>query len=98
MFTINYFLFIDEENEGSSNIVNQNIVVEKQRPKLLQFSENLRPPYWGTWRKCSKNINPRRPFSKDMVSLKLIRLYVYRMILLYINISLFILNLCTRSY
>ncbi|XP_061932516.1 chromatin assembly factor 1 subunit A-A-like [Apis cerana] len=59
-------ILLDEENEGSSNIVNQNIVVEKQRPKLLQFSENLRPPYWGTWRKCSKNINPRRPFSKDM--------------------------------
>ncbi|XP_031366407.1 chromatin assembly factor 1 subunit A-B [Apis dorsata] len=59
-------ILLDEENEGSSNIVNQNIVVEKQRPKLLQFSENLRPPYWGTWRKRSKNINPRRPFSKDM--------------------------------
>lgn len=59
-------ILLDEENEGSSNIVNQDIVVEKQRPKLLQFSENLRPPYWGTWRKRSKNINPRRPFSKDM--------------------------------
>lgn len=49
--------------------MNQNVIVEKQRPKLLQFCENQRPPYWGTWRKHSKIINPRRPFFKDMVSL-----------------------------
>ncbi|CAL7945363.1 unnamed protein product [Xylocopa violacea] len=56
---------LDEENDGSTNIVSQDIVVEKQRSKLLQFAENQRPPYWGTWRKRSQNINPRRPFSKD---------------------------------
>ncbi|GIX66776.1 chromatin assembly factor 1 subunit A [Caerostris extrusa] len=33
--------------------------------KLLQFCENLRPAYWGTWRKKSKNIGPRKPFGKD---------------------------------
>ncbi|XP_076748664.1 uncharacterized protein LOC143422124 isoform X2 [Xylocopa sonorina] len=56
---------LDEENDGSTNIVSQDIVVEKQRSKLLQFVENQRPPYWGTWRKRSWNINSRRPFSKD---------------------------------
>ena len=58
-------ILIDDENEGSSNIVNQNIVIEKQRTKLLQFSENQRPPYWGTWRKRSSSINPRKPCAKD---------------------------------
>ncbi|XP_003703334.3 uncharacterized protein LOC100876279 [Megachile rotundata] len=58
-------VILDDENEGNSNIVNQNIVIEKHRPKLLQFSENQRPPYWGTWRKRSGNIKPRKPFSKD---------------------------------
>ncbi|XP_032514689.2 chromatin assembly factor 1 subunit A-B-like [Danaus plexippus] len=38
---------------------------EKLRPKLLSFHENRRPPYWGTWRKKSSSINPRRPFKTD---------------------------------
>ncbi|KOX76562.1 Chromatin assembly factor 1 subunit A-A [Melipona quadrifasciata] len=63
-------ILLEEDNDCSSNIVNQNVIVEKQRPKLLQFSENQRPPYWGTWRKHSKIINPRRPFFKDMLHLR----------------------------
>uniref|UniRef100_S4RLY1 Chromatin assembly factor 1, subunit A (p150) n=1 Tax=Petromyzon marinus TaxID=7757 RepID=S4RLY1_PETMA len=35
------------------------------RMKLLQFNENNRPAYWGTWSKCSKHINPRNPLAKD---------------------------------
>ncbi|GFR01225.1 chromatin assembly factor 1 subunit A [Trichonephila clavata] len=35
--------------------------------KLLQFCENVRPPYWGTWRKQSKKIGPRRPFGMDEI-------------------------------
>lgn len=58
-------ILLDEENDSSGNIINQNIVVEKQRAKLLQFSENQRPPYWGTWRKRSRYVNPRKPFTKD---------------------------------
>ncbi|XP_015439120.1 PREDICTED: LOW QUALITY PROTEIN: chromatin assembly factor 1 subunit A-B-like [Dufourea novaeangliae] len=58
-------ILLDDEKDDSSNIVNQNIVIEKQRTKLLQFSENRRPPYWGTWRKRSDSINPRKPLSKD---------------------------------
>ncbi|CAK9804527.1 Chromatin assembly factor 1 subunit A [Anthophora plagiata] len=58
-------IILDEENDGSCDIVNEDVSVEKRRPKLLQFCENQRPPYWGTWRKRSGNIHPRRPFSKD---------------------------------
>lgn len=35
--------------------------------KLLQFHENRRPPYCGTWRKKSLCIKPRRPFACDQV-------------------------------
>jgi chromatin assembly factor 1 subunit A len=38
------------------------------RPKLLQFWENRRPPYWGTWRKKSQLVGPKNPFSRDEVS------------------------------
>lgn len=38
------------------------------RPKLLQFWENRRPPYWGTWRKKSQSIGPKNPFSRDEVN------------------------------
>lgn len=37
------------------------------RWKLLQFDENKRPPYWGTWRKTSLYIKPKRPFACDKV-------------------------------
>lgn len=33
--------------------------------KLLQFFENHRPAYYGTWRKSTRKINGRKPFSKD---------------------------------
>ncbi|XP_069784934.1 chromatin assembly factor 1 subunit A isoform X2 [Narcine bancroftii] len=35
------------------------------RMKLLQFRENHRPAYWGTWQKKSARISPRNPFVKD---------------------------------
>ncbi|XP_013169862.1 PREDICTED: chromatin assembly factor 1 subunit A-B-like [Papilio xuthus] len=38
---------------------------ERLRPKLLSFHENRRPPYWGTWRKRSTFVTPRRPFQQD---------------------------------
>lgn len=43
---------------------------EKLRPKLLSFHENRRPPYWGTWRKKSASVGPRRPFGQDEVCIK----------------------------
>ncbi|KAI3368923.1 hypothetical protein L3Q82_025898 [Scortum barcoo] len=33
--------------------------------KLLQFHENYRPAYWGTWSKKSSNISPRCPLRQD---------------------------------
>jgi hypothetical protein len=33
--------------------------------KFLQFKEDIRPAYWGTWTKRSKKVLPRRPFAKD---------------------------------
>lgn len=35
------------------------------RAKLLQFVENNRPAYFGTWRKRSRYVTGRRPFGKD---------------------------------
>ncbi len=33
--------------------------------KFLQFHENYRPAYYGTWRQRSKAINPRNYLQKD---------------------------------
>ncbi|XP_029607121.1 chromatin assembly factor 1 subunit A isoform X2 [Salmo trutta] len=35
------------------------------RMKLLQFRENYRPAYWGTWSKKSPHISPRYPLRQD---------------------------------
>lgn len=35
------------------------------RSRLLQYSEDVRPPYFGTWQKRSKFVTGRRPFIKD---------------------------------
>jgi len=35
------------------------------RAKLLQFHENYRPAYYGTWRKHSSVISGRRPLKYD---------------------------------
>ncbi|KAK0181681.1 hypothetical protein PV327_003946 [Microctonus hyperodae] len=57
---------LDEDDVDTANIVDQtSIAMEKHHPKLFYFAENRRPPYWGTWRKKSTKINPRRPFNKD---------------------------------
>lgn len=61
----------DEDNDGSSNIITDTHNLEKHRPKLLQFNENRRPPYWGTWRKRSRVLNSRRPFEKDEVRINI---------------------------
>ncbi|XP_077276010.1 uncharacterized protein LOC143904899 [Temnothorax americanus] len=58
-------ILLDEDNVGSSNIITDTHNLEKHRPKLLQFNENRRPPYWGTWRKRSNVLNSRRPFARD---------------------------------
>lgn len=35
------------------------------RAKLLQFCENVRPAYWGTWRRRSRTVSGRNPWAKD---------------------------------
>ncbi|XP_008582644.1 PREDICTED: chromatin assembly factor 1 subunit A [Galeopterus variegatus] len=35
------------------------------RMKLLQFSENHRPAYWGTWNKKTMVVHPRDPWAQD---------------------------------
>lgn len=35
------------------------------RAKLLQYHEDVRPPYYGTWQRKSKIISGRRPFAQD---------------------------------
>jgi chromatin assembly factor 1 subunit A len=64
-------LNIDEDEPGAP-INNESIVTivhavsRRMRPKLLKFQENLRPAYWGTWRKSSNSVGPRRPFGKEV--------------------------------
>merc|ERR1719318_418254 len=62
----------DEEEEESASenadkiIINGAVVSGKvPRAKLLQFHENQRPAYWGTWTKQSAFVSGRRPFGKD---------------------------------
>lgn len=73
--------------------------LEKHRPKLLQFSENRRPPYWGTWRKQSKVLNSRRPFAKEKVrKLMLISRIVFPMNELIHRLAYIILKTFGRKY
>ncbi|NXL67653.1 CAF1A factor, partial [Chordeiles acutipennis] len=64
--------------KSSADIVNSDVVVVDNcktdavpergkfgRMKLLQFCENHRPAYWGTWNKKTTVIRPRNPWSKD---------------------------------
>lgn len=39
----------------------------KIKVKLFQFHDNYRPAYFGSYRKKSATIRPRRPFAKDEV-------------------------------
>lgn len=43
--------------------------VASMRYRLLQFHENYRPAYWGTWSKGSKLVTGRRPFGQDTTTL-----------------------------
>ncbi|CAH1109183.1 unnamed protein product [Psylliodes chrysocephalus] len=39
--------------------------LQRHRAKFLYFHENRRPAYYGTWRKESKFVLPRKPFGED---------------------------------
>ncbi|XP_069353367.1 chromatin assembly factor 1 subunit A [Eulemur rufifrons] len=62
----------------NSDIVNSDVVIVESgevasvperrkfgRMKLLQFCENHRPAYWGTWNKHTAVIRPRDPWAQD---------------------------------
>lgn len=54
------------DNDPDVEIVNSDgKPANTYKAKLLQFCENTRPPYWGTWLKQSRVINPRNPLKKD---------------------------------
>lgn len=59
---------VEDRNEQTDTAVDDNsqrAKKSKHRAKLLQFCENRRPAYFGTWTKRSKQVTPRRPFAKD---------------------------------
>lgn len=57
-------IVLDDADLGQT-ICDEKCKPDKMRAKLLKFEENRRPAYFGTWRKVSKCINPRRPFAED---------------------------------
>ena len=60
----------DLADEQDDLIITTTKSEEKKKPtkaKLLQFCENIRPAYWGTWSKKSNIITSRRPWGQDVV-------------------------------
>jgi len=56
------------ETSASSDLImlpNCDYAGSFMRAKLLQFHENYRPAYYGTWRKRSSIISARRPWQRD---------------------------------
>ena len=56
---------LDDSGAEKTLLEDEELKPKKVRAKLLQFCENQRPPYWGTWGKRSKLVGPRRPFGQD---------------------------------
>ncbi|XP_017113420.1 chromatin assembly factor 1 subunit A [Drosophila elegans] len=67
----------DEEEEDEVQVIddlsNAGLPIEEEQPKqlarmrakYLQFADNRRPAYYGTWRKKSTTISARRPLAQD---------------------------------
>jgi chromatin assembly factor 1 subunit A len=62
---INFFTDEDDAPVNKDDIIIAPATVGRMHAKLLQFGDNRRPAYWGTWRKQTKAVGPRRPFGKD---------------------------------
>ena len=56
------------DGEGGAEVPSNKPKKERMKVKLLQFHENNRPAYYGTWTKTSNAITGRRPVGKDSVS------------------------------
>lgn len=58
-------VIVEEDVTLGERVYEEKPKMEKMRAKFLKFHENQRPPYYGTWRKKSKAIKPKRPLVKD---------------------------------
>jgi len=56
-------VIVEDINPGES--IEEQPETDKMRAKFLKFEGNRRPPYFGTWRKKSKSVTPRKPFALD---------------------------------
>lgn len=63
--TSDYVIMVEEGSTLGESVYEQKPKVEKMRAKFLKFHENRRPAYYGTWRKKSQTITPRRPLVAD---------------------------------
>jgi chromatin assembly factor 1 subunit A len=65
-------VLLDVDDCGAVALTNEEVRMifreshRRSRSKLLQFWDNRRPPYWGTWGKTSHSVRPRRPFGKEV--------------------------------
>ncbi|XP_017491368.1 PREDICTED: chromatin assembly factor 1 subunit A-B, partial [Rhagoletis zephyria] len=55
----------DLDRAGLAIVEETHAPIEHFRAKFYKFHENRRPPYYGTWRKRTSVIKPRRPFVQD---------------------------------
>lgn len=60
-------VLLEENTILGESVYEQKPKMEKMKVKFLKFHENRRPPYYGTWRKKSETIKPRRPLVEDRV-------------------------------
>lgn len=58
---------IIEEANDAGVLISEEKKVEKMKAKFLQFHENHRPAYHGTWRKTSTDVTGRRPFGQEKI-------------------------------
>lgn len=60
-------MIVEDELGEAADDIDLSQPKQTYRAKFLAFNENRRPPYYGTWRKRSTKINPRRPFESDKI-------------------------------
>lgn len=58
-------ILIEDSKALGETIHEDQPIGSKMKVKFLHFHENKRPAYYGTWRKTSKFVKPRKPFGED---------------------------------